>query len=127
MTDEEVKAADDLLERVIKILNPTHRVVQDEMELIVGVLMILLDHPKARNRAHLFLTSELITQIEGKLLDKICGVINKTYLMKGEEATLADDTALEIIRDYLLEQDEFFFYKNQKRILRKSLPKKKKY
>ncbi|MGI8468372.1 MAG: hypothetical protein ACR2N3_07965 [Pyrinomonadaceae bacterium] len=127
MTDEEVKAADDLLERVIKILNPTHRVVQDEMELIVGVLMILLDHPKAGNKVHLFLTDDLTTQVEGKLLDKICGVINKTYLMKGEEATLADDTALEIIRDYLLEHDEFFFYKNQKRILRKPLPKKKKY
>ncbi|NJM54097.1 MAG: hypothetical protein HC846_12365, partial [Blastocatellia bacterium] len=35
-----------------------------------------------------------------------------------------DDRALEIIRDYILEHDEFVFYRNEKRILRKPVPKR---
>ena len=120
--DERKKQREDLLKHVVEILQPPNPVIEDQMELIVAVLMILLGHPMGKSRCMLYLIPELTTEIEGKLLDKICVVLNKTYSMKGEEATLHDDTALELIRDYLLEHDEFIFYKNEKRILRKPVP-----
>jgi hypothetical protein len=124
MPDEDLLQNQDLLTRAAKLLESRHVVFEDQMELIMGVLMILLDHPTAKRNFYLLLSTELTTKLEGKVLDKICTVINKTFIMQGEDASLNDDTALELIRDYLLEHDEFIFYKNEKRILRK--PKRKK-
>ena len=110
----------ELLLKVTKLLeHPDHAFFEDQKEFILGVMMLLLDLPTPKRNFRIRLPKEIIDEIEGKLLDKICAVISKTYLMKGEEATIADDVALEKITDYLLEHNEFIIYKNQKRILRK--------
>jgi hypothetical protein len=125
MFEDEIARSQGLLEHVARLLGKGS-IIEDESELIMAVFMILLRHPAARNSYHIVLSHELTTKIEDKLLDKICAVISKTHIIKGEKATLNDDTALEIITDYLLEYDEFIFYKNEKRILRKPTLKKSK-
>jgi len=125
MFDDETAKNQGLLEHVARLLGKGG-IIEDETELIMAVFMILLRHPAARNSYYLVLSYELTTKIEGRLLDRICAVISKTHVIKGEKATLNDDTALEIITDYLLEYDEFILYKNEKRILRKPTPKKSK-
>lgn len=115
----------DILVRAGKLLEK-NGIFDDQNELIVAILMLLLDNPLLKSKVQLQLSQELTTEVDGHLLDKICTVINKTYLMKGEYATLNDDVALELIRDYLLEHDEFIFYRYEKRILRKPVLKKEK-
>src|SRR5438128_705535 len=96
------KLREELINRAAEIFSSRYCAINDQIELIMGILMILLEHPATKNKIHLFLTDDLTTKVEGKLLDKICAVLNKTYLIMGEESTLHDDIALELIRDYLL-------------------------
>jgi hypothetical protein len=123
MVEQETPDDEDLIKRVLRLLEPKHIQVEEQLELIVAVLMILLDYPPVKSKFYFFLSTELSAKIDGKLHDKICAVINKTHIMKGEKADIADDTALELIRDYLLEFDEFIFHKNEDRILRNTKQK----
>lgn len=120
---DEFNKNQDILLRAAKGLED-YKHFEEKNEIIMAIFLLLLDHPLVKKRVYLLLSSEITKEIEGNLIDRICTVINKTYLMKVENATLNDDRALEIIRDYILEQDEFVFYKNEKRILRRPNPKK---
>lgn len=97
MTDEELSENQELLNRVAKLLGGGHAVFDDQMELIMGVLMLLLDHPLAKRKFYLVLSRKLTKEVEGQTLDKTCAVINKTYMMKGEANTINDDIALQLI------------------------------
>lgn len=108
-----------LLKAAESLDNRSSQTFDDEKELILAVLMLLLDQPAARDYFRIHKNSELFDMVEGKLLDNICAVINKTYMMKGDQATIADDVALEMISDYLLAHDEFIFHRNRNLILRK--------
>ena len=125
MFEDKIPKNQGLLDHVARLLQKSD-IIENEIELIMAVFMILLKHPATRNSYYILLSHELTTKIEGKLLDKICAVISKTHIFKGEEATINDDIAIEIITDYLLEYDEFIFYKNEKRILRKPKVKRSK-
>ena len=125
MTEPDISKNEDFIKRVLSLLKPRHIQIEDQLELIVAILMILLDYPPVKSKFYFFLSKELSEKLDGKLHDKICAVINKTHIMQGELAELHDDTALMLIRDYLLEYDEFIFHKNKDRILRKPKRKKK--
>jgi hypothetical protein len=119
MTDETLSKNHDLLRRAAKLLESGHAVFDDQIELIMAVLFLILEHPYGKQKFYLVLSKKLTTEIEGTILDKISAVINKTHLMKGENSSINDDIALELITQYLLEHDEFIFHKNKKRILRR--------
>jgi hypothetical protein len=82
-------------------------------ELILEVLRTLLDQCCMRQRIKLVLTLEQTTILEGKLYDHIAAIISNTYVELGDVAPLADDEALEMIRNLLLNFDSGIIDRNR--------------
>lgn len=117
---EEIKLETyDLLSKASELLESDEIVFEDQKEFIMGVLFIILNRPRVKKKINLVLSENLTTEIQGTTLDKISAVVNKTHLMRGENSIINDDTAIELIAEYLLEHDEFIFHKNKNKILRK--------
>ena len=91
--------------------------LEAQMELILVVLQKMLEHD--HSKLEVILTPEFTTRLEGALPDRIAQVISRTFLEMGESAELADDVALELIRDLLLGYDETIILRNEGRILRR--------
>lgn len=52
-----------------------------------------------------------------KLPDRIAAIVGKTYAEQGDAASLADDEALMMIRDYLTELDDTLIPRNKNKRL----------
>ena len=112
-TDEE------LLKTAGEILDGNSPALLAYRELILEVFRLLLDHRWAKQRIKLVLTPAQTTALEGRLYDRIAAVISRTYAELGDAAPLADDEALETIRDLLLAYDPQIIDRNRFRQLQR--------
>lgn len=108
-----------LLEQAAELLDSTAPPLLAQRELIMEVLRSLLDTRYAKQRIKLVLAPQPTTALEGRLSDRIAAVIAQTYAELGEAGTLADDEALELIRDLLLDFDSEIIDRNRFRRLRR--------
>jgi hypothetical protein len=102
------------------ILREAERIVDSDApallayrEFILEVLRVLLVQQSVKRRIKLILTPEQTTAFEGKLYDQIAAVISKTYAEVGEVAELADDEAISLIRELLLDHDPAVIDRNR--------------
>jgi hypothetical protein len=118
---KEKMAADDeeLLKTARELLDADSPAFALYKDLILEVLRIMLASDHSRPFVEISLSPDKTTELEGKLYDRIATVIGKTWLEQGEAASLSDDRALEIIRELLLDFDEFIIMHNRYRFLRR--------
>jgi len=107
-----------LLERASESLDSHAPPLLAQRELIMEVLRALLDTRYAKQRIKLVLTPQPTTALEGRLSDRIAAVLAQTYAELGDASNLADDEALEMIRDLLLGFDPDIIDRNRFRRLR---------
>jgi hypothetical protein len=88
-------------------------------ELILEVLRMLLDQQLVKKRLKIILTPTQTTAFEGKLYDHIAIVVSKTYAELGDVAELADDIAVQRIRDLLLDYDPKIIDRNRFRKIKR--------
>jgi hypothetical protein len=108
-----------LLEQAAELLDSTVPPLLAQRELIMEVLRSLLDTRYAKQRIKLVLTPPPTTALEGRLADRIAAVVAQTYAELGDAAGLADDEALELIRELLLGFDAEIIDRNRFRKLRR--------
>src|SRR4051812_19521483 len=102
-----------LLEQAAEFLDSTAPPLLEQRELIMEVLCALLDTRYAKQRIKLVLTPQPTTVLEGNLYDRIAAVVAQTYAELGDAAGLADDEALELIREMLLDFDAEIIDRNR--------------
>lgn len=117
MINKENEDIESILSRTKEILESGDAIIENQMDLILTVFSILLGSSSVKRRIKLTLSSELVSELEGELYDRIAKVITKTFLIMGDNAEIPDDRALEMIRDLLYEFDEFIFVDNEKRAM----------
>jgi hypothetical protein len=118
--DEQIKAEDErLIHEAERILDSDSPALSAYRELILEVLRILLDQKPIKKRIKLVLTPEQTTAFEGKLYDHIAIVVSKTYSELGDVAELADDVAVQLIRDLLLDYDPKLIDRNRFRKIKR--------
>ena len=110
---------EELLRAAEEILAGDSPAFESYKDLILEVPRIMLASDRRRPFIEVNLSREKTTELEGRLYDRIATVIGQTWLEKGEAATLSDDRALEIIRELLLDFDEFILMRNRYRFLRR--------
>ncbi len=88
-------------------------------ELILEVFRYLLVQQQVARRVRIVLTPEQTTALEGKLYDHIAAIVSKTYAEVGEEAELADDEAIRLIRELLLDHNGAIIDRNRFRKIRR--------
>lgn len=108
-----------LLTQAAEILDSTAPPLLAQRELIMEVLRALLDTRHVKQRIKLVLTPQPTTALEGRLSDRIAAVVGQTYAELGDAGTLADDEAIEMIRDLLLGFDSEVIDRNRFRKLRR--------
>lgn len=114
MKGEEISPKDEaLLGEAESILDSAAPSLAAYRELILEILRVLLDRQPVKKRIRLVFTPEQTTLLEGKLYDQIASVVAKTYAELGDVAEVADDTALQIIRNLLLEYDRKIIDRNR--------------
>jgi hypothetical protein len=119
MSEEGFTADDEVIKEAREILNSDSPALETCWDLILEVLKIMLVSDHSRPIIEIALSPEKPTELEGRLYDRIATVISKTWLEMGEAAQLSDDRALEIIRELLLDFDEFIILRNKDRFLRR--------
>lgn len=117
MTYKSHPAHEEILEIGQEILESKSLALEDSKELILEVLRLVLEHDRAAGENGRLLYWEKTTSIDGRLYDRIAAVICKTSLEPNEKASLANEEALEIIRDLLLDFDELILSRNKHRTL----------
>jgi hypothetical protein len=110
-------AHEELLEIGQEILESKSPALENSKELILEVLRLVLEHDCAAGKNGCLPSSEKITLFEGRLYDRIAAVICQTSLGPNEKASLANEDALEIIRELLLDFDELILLRNRHRTL----------
>lgn len=86
-------------------------------DLIMMVLEAMLSTELGRQRVEIVVPRERAEAIEAKLADRIATVVSQTYAEMGDRAPLADDEALVLIRNLLLDFDEQIINRNRFRKL----------
>jgi len=119
MSEVEAKCVDELLTNAQEILGSGSPALGAYKDLILEVLGTMLSCTSERPFIDVVLSPEVMSALERKLYDRIATVISKTYLEIGDKAELPDDRALEIIRDLLINYDEFIIHKNKYKPLRR--------
>lgn len=120
--DRRIASADQpLLEKAEDLLGSGSLALLAQRELILEVLRTLLDERHVKQRIKLVLTPQQTTALEGRLYDRIAAVVGQTYAELGEAAQLADDEAVEMIRDLLLNFDPEVIDRNRFRRLRRPI------
>ena len=109
---------EDLLRTAEELLSSDSPALALQRELILEVFRKLLDTRWAKDRLKVVLSPEQTTTLEGKLHDRIATIICQTYAELGDVAPLADDEALMMIREELLDHDPEILDRNRFRRLR---------
>lgn len=109
---------EDLLRTAEELLSSDSPGLALQRELILEVFRALLDTRWAKERIKVVLTPAQTTTLEGRLHDHIAAIICQTYAELGDVAPLADDEALVMIREELLDHDPEILDRNRFRRLR---------
>ena|ERR1044072_10009478 len=115
-TNKSIRTEDEVLlneaEQLLESDAPALHILKKE---ILEVLRALLIASDVRKRVQIVLTPEKTTALEGRLCNNIAAVISQTYAELGDVAPLADDEALQIIRDLLRDFDSGIISRNRQR------------
>lgn len=125
-SDRHIRPQDqELVDEAERVLDSGLPVVFPLRELILELVRTLLDQRRVKEKVEIVLTPEQTTALDRKLYDRIAAVVSKTYAELGDAAKLADDEAVEVIRELLLNFDPNIIDRNRFRNLKNLIPRKR--
>ncbi|MGH9942464.1 MAG: hypothetical protein ACRD9R_08930 [Pyrinomonadaceae bacterium] len=98
-------------------LHPPMSPLKEHLRANVKFLYRLFERRISKGRGTQGMSAEELSLKVAKFPDRIAAIIGKTYAEQGDQAKLADDTAVMMIRDLLIELDETLIERNKNKRL----------